>query len=305
MPHLALLKTMRRASHRTLPPEITDYILDFLHDDPVTLASCTLVNRSWLSTARKHFFRRIVLRTHTDCRGLHALLASSPELSHYITELIIKDETARMWGPETLAGDQRLLDVLSQLNLTSLEVGSPPRTWMLDVYNMWSTTTLRSFSDAVQCKSLNELRVGNVCLERVRDLMRLIRRCGPAIKVLHLENLEFESGMDEHPDSVFLGGGSIDIIHNEELDFKTKPETLVLGARLAALVVRCFIHPRSPIRVDGLRRLDLRIMKTAEHYAAVAALLEHTPLLEDLEIQLSSTGKRLLSLHQIPHLTFI
>ena len=39
-----------------LPPELTDYILDFLYDDKPSLADCSLVCRSWLSTSSRYLF---------------------------------------------------------------------------------------------------------------------------------------------------------------------------------------------------------------------------------------------------------
>ena len=43
-----------------LPPEILDYIIDFLEGDFETLAQCCLVSKSWAPRARKHIFAIIV-----------------------------------------------------------------------------------------------------------------------------------------------------------------------------------------------------------------------------------------------------
>ena len=42
-----------------LPPEILDYILDLLHDEPETLKECCLVSKSWVPCTRKHLFADI------------------------------------------------------------------------------------------------------------------------------------------------------------------------------------------------------------------------------------------------------
>ncbi|KAF9644820.1 hypothetical protein BDM02DRAFT_3121298 [Thelephora ganbajun] len=42
-----------------LPPEILDYIVDFLRDQPETLKQCCLVSKSWVSRTRKHLFANI------------------------------------------------------------------------------------------------------------------------------------------------------------------------------------------------------------------------------------------------------
>ena len=42
-----------------LPPEITDFIVDLLHNEPRTLKQCCIVSKSWIPRARRHLFRWI------------------------------------------------------------------------------------------------------------------------------------------------------------------------------------------------------------------------------------------------------
>ena len=49
----------------TLPNEVQDRILDFLHDDKPTLEACALVCRAWVPTSRFHLFRQIQLYPDT------------------------------------------------------------------------------------------------------------------------------------------------------------------------------------------------------------------------------------------------
>lgn len=44
-----------------IPPELSDRIIDHLHDDTPTLSACSLTCRSWLPTARYHRFASITL----------------------------------------------------------------------------------------------------------------------------------------------------------------------------------------------------------------------------------------------------
>jgi len=46
-------------SNPRLPPEILDWIVDFLHDDPKALEGCCLVSKSWIPRARKHIFDEV------------------------------------------------------------------------------------------------------------------------------------------------------------------------------------------------------------------------------------------------------
>ncbi|KIP02383.1 hypothetical protein PHLGIDRAFT_79196, partial [Phlebiopsis gigantea 11061_1 CR5-6] len=42
-----------------LAQELVDHIIDFLHNDPATLRSCTLVAHTWLPSSRFHLFSRV------------------------------------------------------------------------------------------------------------------------------------------------------------------------------------------------------------------------------------------------------
>ena len=44
---------------RRLPPELTDRIIDFCHNDKRTLSNCALTHSSWLATSRLHLFHTI------------------------------------------------------------------------------------------------------------------------------------------------------------------------------------------------------------------------------------------------------
>ena len=48
-----------------LPPEISDYIVDLLHDKPETLKQCSLVSKSWVPRARRHLFGEVKF-THVN-----------------------------------------------------------------------------------------------------------------------------------------------------------------------------------------------------------------------------------------------
>jgi hypothetical protein len=48
-----------------LPQEITDYILDHLHDEPETLRQCCLVSRSWIQGSRKNLFGLVIFNSST------------------------------------------------------------------------------------------------------------------------------------------------------------------------------------------------------------------------------------------------
>jgi hypothetical protein len=49
-----------------LPPELSDYIVDLLHDQPETLKWCCLVSKSWVPRTRRHLFGDIAFRYIPD-----------------------------------------------------------------------------------------------------------------------------------------------------------------------------------------------------------------------------------------------
>jgi hypothetical protein len=49
-----------------LPPELIDRIIDFLHDDKLTLSVCSLVCRNWVPTSRLHYIESMVIDSTVD-----------------------------------------------------------------------------------------------------------------------------------------------------------------------------------------------------------------------------------------------
>jgi len=43
----------------SLPPEILDFIIDQLHNEPTTLKACCVVSKSWIPRTRRHLFARV------------------------------------------------------------------------------------------------------------------------------------------------------------------------------------------------------------------------------------------------------
>ena len=47
-----------------IPQEISDYIVDFLHDEKKTLRQCCLVSKSWVPRAQQHLFYEISFKNY-------------------------------------------------------------------------------------------------------------------------------------------------------------------------------------------------------------------------------------------------
>ncbi|KAI0778585.1 hypothetical protein BD413DRAFT_609176 [Trametes elegans] len=77
-----------------VPLELSDYIIDFLHQDASTLSACSLVCRAWTPAARYHLFRTVLLQNEAYTASFHRLLATSPELGSYVRDLTVAKLTS-------------------------------------------------------------------------------------------------------------------------------------------------------------------------------------------------------------------
>lgn len=53
------METLQLTKAPRLPPEMTDYVIDYLHDSKQSLASCALVSRSFIPCSRFHLFHSL------------------------------------------------------------------------------------------------------------------------------------------------------------------------------------------------------------------------------------------------------
>lgn len=118
----------------SLPPELDDIILDYLHDDTASLARCALVRHSWLPTARYHFWNHLRLNCATDeLDRLREFLKSSPHVGFYIRNVVVTQKKGEVCQWYDLNLLHFTLSVLSQLpNLSALTLdglwfGAPKR----------------------------------------------------------------------------------------------------------------------------------------------------------------------------------
>ncbi|KAH9945383.1 uncharacterized protein BXZ73DRAFT_86875 [Epithele typhae] len=72
-----------------LPPELQDYILDFLAADKPTLRQCALTSRNWLPRVQHLLFRSIYI-DWSNCNTFTRLLDAHPDLAIHIATLEIE-----------------------------------------------------------------------------------------------------------------------------------------------------------------------------------------------------------------------
>lgn len=76
---------MSESQHR-LPPEIVDYIIDLLHDDPEALKKCCFVSKSWVERSRIHLFNKFDLGSLKTWRATFPL-RSFKSFAHRVRSL--------------------------------------------------------------------------------------------------------------------------------------------------------------------------------------------------------------------------
>ncbi|PIL34452.1 hypothetical protein GSI_03228 [Ganoderma sinense ZZ0214-1] len=81
-----------RSRFRDLPQELTDAIVDYLHDDRASLQACALVCGAWLDPSRFHLFRSLTVSQYGRLKTTVDFLISCPDVAWYVERFIILGE---------------------------------------------------------------------------------------------------------------------------------------------------------------------------------------------------------------------
>ncbi|EPS95511.1 hypothetical protein FOMPIDRAFT_1054142 [Fomitopsis schrenkii] len=77
---------MSSVSHREVPLELIEHIIDFNFDDKATLVACSKVARAWVQATRHHLFAKIRINTTRRILALDAILPASPYIARSVKE---------------------------------------------------------------------------------------------------------------------------------------------------------------------------------------------------------------------------
>ncbi|KAK0222720.1 hypothetical protein EDD85DRAFT_253204 [Armillaria nabsnona] len=119
-------------SSLSVPQELVDFTLDFLHDDVPTLRACSLVSRAFLPCSRRHIYSNVFI-VHIDeldssrkyagqlyrYQNLVALLEYSPHLAPLVTRFGIHGNP--QWMTDVLMYPSLFTIIQSLRNLSHLE----------------------------------------------------------------------------------------------------------------------------------------------------------------------------------------
>lgn len=101
------------------PPELSDYILDFLHDDREALKACSLTTRKWRPAARYHLYRKVSLPSIQACRTFCEVMKEAPFLAAFTREVGISN-TNFEFSPDVDGAQTQELDHLWSTVLPAL-----------------------------------------------------------------------------------------------------------------------------------------------------------------------------------------
>ncbi|KAJ7205646.1 hypothetical protein C8J57DRAFT_1734593 [Mycena rebaudengoi] len=171
-----------------LPQELTEAILDNLHDNEHALVQCSLVCRTWAPATRYHLLSRVDLRSERIChRFLNLLAVDCCTFIPHVTTLLV---VGYSWNAATLLGASSLISRLTSIiSIHCLRIVTPagqvfladllprfPRLahleLQLNIYD--SVGKLLEILDG--CQMLTSLRIERLHLRR-----RLASETGPTI----------------------------------------------------------------------------------------------------------------------------
>ncbi|KAI1793949.1 hypothetical protein LXA43DRAFT_1092308 [Ganoderma leucocontextum] len=106
-----------------VPHELSDYIIDFLYDDPQSLRACASTCNAWAPASRFHLFRTVSLNSANSTTAFRRLLDSSPNLGLYVHDLAV----AKLTHVVTISLPDEALEELrpAQNTLPSILAHSP------------------------------------------------------------------------------------------------------------------------------------------------------------------------------------
>lgn len=256
------------------PLELFDIIIDFLHDDIITLRACSLVSREWVASSRLHLLRSVNLhhRTRkgtsiTDCHRLYDLISTSPELSSFVKHL-----QAHGGLPIGVFPEPCLPSILTVLtSLRTLYILPAPTLNTTVIMNNVAVESIRS----VVSRSLEELRIHTCIFPYAADVVRILHS-SPHLKALHLLNIRFRF----EPTTV----SSIFSDEWKKVEGGAKLNVISLDS---AIIAESLVHPLSPIDISSVQELRLKIHP---EFTGVE-LIEAASSINRLEVDLLTDGK--------------
>ncbi|KAK0226701.1 hypothetical protein IW262DRAFT_1363692 [Armillaria fumosa] len=291
----AIKHSLLGASRLSMPQELIDYTLDFLHDDIPTLRACTLVSRAFLPCSRYHIYSNVFIVPTAEldifgkyagqlyqCRKLAALLKHSPHVPPLVTRFGILAMSQFSTMKNVFKNTSLFLIIQSLSNLSHIEfmTGIKQGFWV-----NFPVATRRLF------------------LEALRSL---------PLKTLILKGIDFQT--DAHFEDVFTAAAANPALKHLSLvcdyggakmpqscpPIRPPPsglpalESLSVSGPSTAYNISWLFFTQSLYSVSGIRRLSLQIDDGISPSLIQSLLNEMQEKLESLTLDISPRIDRML-----------
>lgn len=141
-----------------VPPEISDYIMDYLWDDYHALAACSLTCRAWIPTNRSHLFEFVHLEHESKIVQFLEILdhpsIAGTSISRCVRELVIAGTVARN-HPRLHDIVLRILDRLNRVQCLQINTRGIPGWYLQDQLK----TRLLTFSPEIRSLCVHSAHV--------------------------------------------------------------------------------------------------------------------------------------------------
>jgi hypothetical protein len=287
-------------SDERLYRELCDYIIDFLHDDEVSLRACSLVCRSWVPASRVHLFDHLKLTgcpcakpgsgwlPNTSCRRIYGTLLSSPHLAGYINKLSVNetriDQPANYRWVSAEIMFPSLLQKLASLKELEFNFPIPGSS---DPKTAWSTMVFKDISDAMTFLALESFTLRQFAFSTLADFIKVLDSW-KNLKTLQMDGVDITTASHlsvsalEHVLDLQIPSPARTYEHEKPANL----ERLLLRSNSSALLIPILLHNRSPLDLSNLTSLIINI--TSENFGNVLELLKITPKLENLELEIET-----------------
>jgi hypothetical protein len=195
-----------------LPPELTDRVIDYLHDSPADLRSCAQVCRAWLASSRFHLFYSISIEPllkHSCCCNLYNAIQQSPDIVLYVRELRCSFIAAYDSGVNTDHPPSILPQLLRSFPALR-KLGIAEDSWV-----SFSPDVRQSFRDILALPSLVHLEVSDVHFPKLEHFTSLLRphlkRLDAWIKNDHDDDGDYGEDEEDNEDEEDSDRNNVDI----------------------------------------------------------------------------------------------
>ncbi|KAK0196200.1 hypothetical protein F5146DRAFT_1220780 [Armillaria mellea] len=276
-------------SRPSLPQELIDYTLDFLHDDVHVLRMCSLASKSLLPRSRHHIYSSVFIVHHMDldsfrkryagklyrCGDFDALLKHSPHVGPLVRTLVMHTISERL---VELCADSLLHLILTSLhNLSRIQLVD--RRGMTD-WDYFPITFQELFLGTLRSLRLTTVHLKGIAYYTNAELEDVFTAVvNPALKHLSIDS-----------DSGEITSSNLPLSIRQPANGQPELESLSMSGDAVFRQIKFLFFNRSMYNISHLRQLSLQLGTDTEECVIRAFLNEMRDTLESLTLDVTANG---------------